>query len=94
MKVTIEIDDNELKEIVIEKIAGELASECLRNWSHDRRVVSDLLEKGMLKYVLDDKEALKKRAVNIAAEKIAYGSRKMLFGKMAAETNGFTGGDE
>lgn len=84
MKIEVEIDDNELQETVKQVVAKHFFD----SYSPDQRLLKKVVEKAVKDVLLQEKERIVERAINVAAVKIAYGAAPKLVEKLAKESVG------
>ena len=77
MKITVEIPDEELKEMVMQNIADRIATNMYHGW-HEGYVYKKEIKEVIREYIKDDIDNLSERAITAAAKSIENRSLKKI----------------
>lgn len=83
MKIQVEIDDDELREVVTATVAKRLANDIFDRYTAERWEFAKVMDKVVKDVLLDKKAEIVERAIEKAAGKIAYGAAPKLVEKLA-----------
>jgi len=79
MKIQVEIDDDELREVVTATVAKRLANDIFDRYTAERWEFAKVMDKAVKDVLLDKKAEIVERAIG----KIAYGAAPKLVEKLA-----------
>lgn len=85
MKITMNIDDEEIRERVTQIVSSQLAKDLFDRYTSERRLLADVMNKVVKDVLLSEKDKIVDRAVEAAARKLAYGNAPKVIQKLAKE---------